>query len=92
MLSSSDYRNAGELRPTLGKVIEEDLTQYLASIQSKCLLVWGDQDHETPMYCAETMHRLIPRNELVVFPGAGHFVQQDASDLVTRSIRMWLAR
>lgn len=29
---------------------------------------------------------------LVTIPGAGHFVQQDASELVTRSIRMWLAR
>ena len=29
---------------------------------------------------------------LVTIPGAGHFVQQDASDLVTRSIKMWLAR
>jgi pimeloyl-ACP methyl ester carboxylesterase len=29
---------------------------------------------------------------LVTVPGAGHFVQQDASDLVTRSIRMWLNR
>jgi len=29
---------------------------------------------------------------LVTIPGSGHFVQQDASDLVTRSIRMWLGR
>jgi len=29
---------------------------------------------------------------LVTIPGAGHFVQQDASEMVTRSIRMWLAR
>jgi pimeloyl-ACP methyl ester carboxylesterase len=29
---------------------------------------------------------------LVTIPGAGHFVQQDASDMVTRSIRMWLSR
>ncbi|HWQ31864.1 MAG TPA: alpha/beta hydrolase [Blastocatellia bacterium] len=29
---------------------------------------------------------------LVTIPGSGHFVQQDASDLVTRSIRMWLKR
>jgi len=27
---------------------------------------------------------------LVTVPGAGHFVQQDASDLVTRTIRTWL--
>ncbi|MDX2040654.1 MAG: alpha/beta hydrolase [Acidobacteriota bacterium] len=29
---------------------------------------------------------------LVTIPKASHFVQQDASDLVTRSIRMWLKR
>ena len=29
---------------------------------------------------------------LVTIPGAGHFVQSDASDLVTRSILMWLGR
>ena len=29
---------------------------------------------------------------LVTVPDAGHFVQQDASDLVTRTIKMWLAR
>lgn len=29
---------------------------------------------------------------LVTIPGASHFVQQDASDLVSRSIKMWLAR
>jgi pimeloyl-ACP methyl ester carboxylesterase len=29
---------------------------------------------------------------LVTIPEAGHFVQQDASDMVTRTIKMWLAR
>ncbi|HYP14084.1 MAG TPA: alpha/beta hydrolase, partial [Bryobacteraceae bacterium] len=29
---------------------------------------------------------------LVTIPGADHFVQQDAADLVTRSIKMWLNR
>ncbi|MEW6129534.1 MAG: alpha/beta hydrolase [Acidobacteriota bacterium] len=29
---------------------------------------------------------------LVTIPGAGHFVQQDASEMVTKSIKMWLAR
>jgi pimeloyl-ACP methyl ester carboxylesterase len=29
---------------------------------------------------------------LVTIPGAGHFVQQDASDLVSRSMRAWLLR
>jgi pimeloyl-ACP methyl ester carboxylesterase len=29
---------------------------------------------------------------LVTIPGAGHFVQQDASEMVNRTIRMWLNR
>jgi pimeloyl-ACP methyl ester carboxylesterase len=29
---------------------------------------------------------------LVTIPGAGHFVQQDASDMVTRTMKMWLNR
>ena len=29
---------------------------------------------------------------LVTVPGAGHFVQQDAADLVSRSMRAWLLR
>jgi epoxide hydrolase 4 len=29
---------------------------------------------------------------LVTIPGASHFVQQDASDLISRSIKMWLNR
>jgi pimeloyl-ACP methyl ester carboxylesterase len=72
-LASSDYKNAGQLRETLGLVVAEDLSSLLPKIQSKCLLVWGDQDRETPLYCGETMKRLIPDSELIVFPGAGHF-------------------
>jgi pimeloyl-ACP methyl ester carboxylesterase len=76
-LASRDYKNAGELRETLGLVVAEDLTSFLDKIRSKCLLVWGDQDHETPLYCGETMNRLVPGSELVVFAGAGHFPYVD---------------
>jgi len=72
-LASRDYKNAGALRETLRLVVAEDLTHLLDKIRSQCLLVWGDQDQDTPLYCGETMKRLIPASELVVFPGAGHF-------------------
>jgi pimeloyl-ACP methyl ester carboxylesterase len=72
-LASRDYKNAGELRETLRFVVAEDLTPLLNKIRSKCLLIWGDQDRDTPLYCGETMKRLIAGSELIVFPGAGHF-------------------
>ncbi len=53
-----------------------------------CWLTWRD-----------TMEALAKDSEvvekdftLVTIPDAGHFVQQDAPDLVIRSIRSWLAR
>jgi pimeloyl-ACP methyl ester carboxylesterase len=74
---SRDYLNAGELRATLSLVVAEDLTPMLASIRSRCLLIWGDRDQETPLYMGETMRARIPDAELVVFPGAGHFPYLD---------------
>lgn len=76
-LASRDYKNAGALRHTLGYVVAEDLTPLLDQIRSTSLLVWGDQDQDTPLYCGETMKRLIPDSELVVFQGAGHFPYVD---------------
>ncbi|MBK5293133.1 MAG: alpha/beta hydrolase [Acidobacteriia bacterium] len=72
-LASRDYLQAGPLRETLINVVSEDLTSYLASIQSPTLLLWGDHDRETPLSSAETMASLIPNSELIVLPGAGHF-------------------
>ncbi len=76
-VASRDYLAAGALRETLALVVAEDQTPYLASIRSKCLLVWGDQDRETPLYMGETMKERIPGAELVVFSGAGHFPYLD---------------
>ncbi len=72
-LASRDYREAGAMRETLIHVITEDLTGWLPRIQSPVLLLWGENDTETPLASGEIMARLIPNNELVVFPNAGHF-------------------
>ncbi len=40
----------------------------------------------------DTWHWLAKDLTLVTIPDAEHFVQQDASDLVTRSMKMWLQR
>jgi pimeloyl-ACP methyl ester carboxylesterase len=76
-LASRDYKNAGELRETLKYVLAEDLTALVPSVRSKVLLVWGDQDQETPLSIGEKLHELLPESELVVFPGAGHFPYLD---------------
>jgi UDP-N-acetylmuramoyl-tripeptide--D-alanyl-D-alanine ligase len=74
---SVDYRRAGQLRPTLVRVVNEDLVPLLRSVKAPTLLIWGDQDRETPLSDAAIMERELTDAGLVVFQGAGHFPYAD---------------
>lgn len=76
-VSSSDYRDAGPLRPTFVKVVNEDLKSLLPRVKASTLLVWGTNDDAVPLSHARTMEKLIPDAGLVLFEGAGHFAYLD---------------
>lgn len=86
-VASSDYQNAGELRPILVRVVNEDLRAVLPRVRSSTLLVWGSEDDAAPLAHGQEMERLIPDAGLVVFEGAGHFVYLDEADRFCRVIR-----
>jgi pimeloyl-ACP methyl ester carboxylesterase len=88
---SRDYRTAGAMRPTLVKVVNEDLTPLLPAIQAPTLILWGDRDQEVPRSAMEIMATRIPRSRLVVFGGAGHFPFLDAPEEFGRAVREFLA-
>jgi pimeloyl-ACP methyl ester carboxylesterase len=87
---SRDYRAAGSMRPTLVKIVNEDLTPLLPSIQVPTLIVWGDQDQEVPRSAMEIMAARIPRARLVVFEGAGHFPFVDVPEGFCRTVKEFL--
>ncbi len=60
------------MRETFKKVIEEDLTSYLAGISAPTLLVWGRRDKLTPVSDAHRMNKGIANSELVVLDSVGH--------------------
>ena len=62
-----------EMRKTFVKVINEDLTELLPAIQASTLLVFGEQDTETPLWMGQKMEALIPDAGLVVFENDDHF-------------------
>ncbi len=70
---ASDYADAGPLRETFVKVINEDLTQYMLQVQPKTLLIWGADDLETPLEYGHRMRQLIQKSRLEVLSGAGHY-------------------
>jgi UDP-N-acetylmuramoyl-tripeptide--D-alanyl-D-alanine ligase len=74
---SEDYRQAGVLRGTLVRVVNEDLRSLLPRVGAPTLLIWGERDDATPLSDGQLMERLIPDAGLVIFPGAGHFAYAD---------------
>jgi len=75
--ASADYLDAGEMRPTLVKLVNADLRPYMPAIAVPTLLIWGSEDTDTPVADAHEMERLIPDAGLVVLEGAGHFSYLD---------------
>lgn len=89
-LASADYRDAGELRPILVKVVNEDLSGLLPAINASTLLVWGSDDDAIPLAHARRMEKLIPDAGLVVLEGAGHFAYLDEPERFCRVTRHFL--
>jgi pimeloyl-ACP methyl ester carboxylesterase len=76
-VASSDYAAAGEMRPTLVRLVNQDLSSLLPSIKAPTLLIWGENDDATPLADGQKMERLIGDSALIVFTGAGHFSYLD---------------
>ena len=77
---SSDYvsLNSEIMRETFNKVINLDLKNNLKKIENPCLLIWGENDEDTPLYMAKTMEKEIKDSGLVILKNAGHFSYIDA--------------
>ncbi|MBW3594389.1 MAG: alpha/beta hydrolase [Actinobacteria bacterium] len=86
-IASSDYQEAGELRPILVKVVNEDFRELLPRVKSPTLLVWGSEDDAAPLVHGKEMEKLIPDAGLVVFEGAGHFAYLDEGERFCRVVR-----
>ena len=72
------------------RLVNEDLTPLLSGIKAPVLLIWGEQDRETPLSDARVMERLIPDAGLVVFEGAGHFAYAEEPDRFCRIVDVFL--
>jgi len=72
-IASRDYLNAGEMRSIFVKVVNEDLASLLPSIQTPTLLIYGENDGETPPSLGKKMDALLPNSRCVVLPEFDHF-------------------
>ena len=74
IFGSTDFKNLHEnIRKTFIKVINEDLSKYLKNINASTLLIWGENDNDTPLDDGKLMNVKIEDSGLIIIPNAGHF-------------------
>lgn len=88
---SADYRMASPvMRNSMVKVVNEDVREYLPKIKAETLLIWGEQDMDTPLEDGQLMENMIPDAGLVVLNGAGHFSFLDSQYQFIAVVRSFL--
>ena len=70
---SRDYKNAGPMRDIFLKTIAEDLSPQAAQIKAPTLLIYGENDQETPPEFGRHYKDLIPNSALHILTGLDHY-------------------
>ena len=55
------------------KIVNEFLDSQISKINNKTLLIFGENDSETPIYLARRFNKKITNSQLYIVKGAGHF-------------------
>lgn len=86
--ASADYKNAGNMRQILVKVVNEDLSEAAKKVTCPTLLIFGERDDETPPEFGERYKSLIKDAELIVMDGFDHYtILSDARHQVAHKIK-----
>jgi pimeloyl-ACP methyl ester carboxylesterase len=88
---SADYRAASPMmRQCLVKIVNEDLTPLLPSVNREVLLIWGENDDSTPLCDGLLMERKMPNAGLAVIKNAGHYAFFDRPEQFGRILDSYL--
>lgn len=88
--SSHDYAVATTYqKQVLQKILKEDLTDILPKIQISTLIIWGENDTDTPLHQGKKFAKLIPGAQLKTFP-TGHYPYLEQPAVVAQTMIKFL--
>lgn len=71
---ASDHALANpQQRAILRQIVRENIADQLVGIQAPTLLIWGENDPDTPPHQGRQFAKLISDSKLIVMPEVGHF-------------------
>ena len=87
---SDDYRVLSQvMKQTFTRVVNEDLSCDAQEVSCECLLIWGRNDRDTPLYMGRKLKKLIKFSRLEIYD-AGHFSYLECMDRFIDEIYMFL--
>lgn len=89
-IGSEDYLATPELQKTFVNVVNEDLTEDMKKISCPTLIIWGENDKDTPVEFGKKMESLIPDSKFFILPGAGHFSFLDQPEEFAKNLHEFM--
>ena len=90
IVASNEYVSAGNMQDVFKKTVSEDLSSSFAQIDKPTLLLFGQDDKETPVDKGRRLNALIQGSELVVIPNAGHYAFIDQPNRFIMELKKFL--
>jgi pimeloyl-ACP methyl ester carboxylesterase len=72
------------------KVINDNLLNLLPDIKVPSLLIWGENDQDTPVYMGKIMEEKIYDSGLIILKDAGHYSYIDGYEQFKAVISVFL--
>lgn len=88
----SDLYAAEHMQGTFKRVVSEDVLRLTDKIRIPVLLLYGNEDKDTPVLYGTIFKERFPHAELEIIPGSGHFLHQTHSEAVSASILKFFKR
>lgn len=74
IFASTDYNALPPtMHQTFKNIVNEDLTKYFPSINSEALIIWGENDQDTPLKDAIKIKKMIKNSALIILKKAAHY-------------------
>ncbi len=79
IFGSQDYKSLSDnMKKTFSNIVNEDLSYLLKNINAETLLIWGENDEDTPLSDGIIMHENIKDSGLIVIKKGTHFAYLNA--------------
>jgi len=89
-IGSRDYKAASPImRQTLVEVVNEDLSKCAQKIEEPTLLIWGENDTESPVTEAQELEKIMIDAALIILPGT-HYAYLENLQRVTNILNNFI--